>query len=89
MPFFSRFFNNDFFLVVRNLRVLHRISPYSIKYLSVLVIHIGRISTSFCGLFVLQTLLGIYVTSVTTEISIQVYKIVHVDTITICGFFSG
>ena len=28
MPFFSRFFNNDFFLVVRNLRVLHRISPY-------------------------------------------------------------
>ena len=26
--FFSRFFNNDFFWVVRNLRVLHRISPY-------------------------------------------------------------
>ena len=26
--FFSRFFYNDFFLVVRNLRVLHRISPY-------------------------------------------------------------
>ena len=26
--FFSRFLNNDFFLVVRNLRVLHRISPY-------------------------------------------------------------
>ena len=25
---FSRFFYNDFFLVVRNLRVLHRISPY-------------------------------------------------------------
>ena len=28
--FFSRFFNNDFFLVVQNLRVLHRISPYMI-----------------------------------------------------------
>ena len=32
--FYSRFFNNDFFLVVRNLRVLHRISSYEKEQIS-------------------------------------------------------
>ena len=53
------------------------------------MIHIGRLGSYFCALIILKTHPGISSTYVTTEIYIQGCTIVCVDTIKICGLFSG